>query len=141
MCDWVPLLYSRKLMEPCKPTIMDKITIIYKNEMNKIKDDLERPKSVSRAQLLHSRFFSSQVARSCGRNYGSDFFFSSKTQLGVSASVYVEAPLGCPVVPTSFLNPQSVLLSSENTCTLTARRGARPVNTPVTAGEPRAAAP
>ena len=24
MCDWVPLLYSRKLIECCKPAIMEK---------------------------------------------------------------------------------------------------------------------
>ena len=28
MWDWVVLLYSRKLAEPCNPTIMDKIKII-----------------------------------------------------------------------------------------------------------------
>ena len=27
-CDWVPLLYSRKLTEHCKPAIMEKIKII-----------------------------------------------------------------------------------------------------------------
>ena len=27
MCDWVTLLYSRKLTEHCKPTIMEKIKI------------------------------------------------------------------------------------------------------------------
>ena len=31
MCDWVTLLYSRKLAEHCKPTIMEKIKIIKKN--------------------------------------------------------------------------------------------------------------
>ena len=30
MCDWVTLLYSRKLTEHCKPTIMEKIKIINK---------------------------------------------------------------------------------------------------------------
>ena len=25
MCDWVTWLYSRKLTEPCKPTMMEKI--------------------------------------------------------------------------------------------------------------------
>ena len=29
-CDWVTLLYGRKLTEPCKPTIMEKIKIIKK---------------------------------------------------------------------------------------------------------------
>ena len=28
MCDWVTLLYSRKLTEHCKPAIMEKIKII-----------------------------------------------------------------------------------------------------------------
>ena len=32
MCDWVPLLYSRKLTEHCKPAIMEKIKIILKKE-------------------------------------------------------------------------------------------------------------
>ena len=31
MCDWVTLLYSRKLTDHCKPTIMEKIKIINKN--------------------------------------------------------------------------------------------------------------
>ena len=30
MCDWVALLYSRKLTEHCKPAIMEKIKIIQK---------------------------------------------------------------------------------------------------------------
>ena len=30
MCGWVILLYSRKLTEHCKPTIMEKIKIIWK---------------------------------------------------------------------------------------------------------------
>ena len=30
MCDWATLLYSRKLKEQCKPTIMEKIKIILK---------------------------------------------------------------------------------------------------------------
>ena len=29
MCDWVTLLYSRKLTESCKPSIMEKIKIIF----------------------------------------------------------------------------------------------------------------
>ena len=28
MCDWVALLYSRKLIEHCRPAIMEKIKII-----------------------------------------------------------------------------------------------------------------
>ena len=28
MCDWVTLLYSRKVTENCKPAIMEKIKII-----------------------------------------------------------------------------------------------------------------
>ena len=31
MCDWVTLLYHRKLIENCKPPIMEKIKIILKN--------------------------------------------------------------------------------------------------------------
>ena len=31
-CDWVTLLYSRKLTEQCKPTVMEKIKIIFKKE-------------------------------------------------------------------------------------------------------------
>ena len=30
MCDWAILLYSRKMTEHCKPTIMEKIKIIKK---------------------------------------------------------------------------------------------------------------
>ena len=30
ICDWVTLLYSRKLTEHCKPAIMEKIKIIKK---------------------------------------------------------------------------------------------------------------
>ena len=30
ICDWVTLLYSRKLTEHCKPAIMEKIKIIFK---------------------------------------------------------------------------------------------------------------
>ena len=30
VCDWVTLLYSRKLKEHCKPTIIEKIKIIKK---------------------------------------------------------------------------------------------------------------
>ena len=30
MCDWVTLLYSRKLTEHCKPAITEKIKIIIK---------------------------------------------------------------------------------------------------------------
>ena len=29
-CDWVTLLYNRKLTERCKPTTMEKIKIIFK---------------------------------------------------------------------------------------------------------------
>ena len=32
MCDWVTLLYSRKLTEHCKPAMMEKIKIIQKKE-------------------------------------------------------------------------------------------------------------
>ena len=32
MCDWVTLLYSRKLTEPCNPTIMEKIKFIKKKK-------------------------------------------------------------------------------------------------------------
>ena len=32
MCDWVTLLYSKKLTEYCKPTIMEKIKIITKRK-------------------------------------------------------------------------------------------------------------
>jgi len=31
VCDWVTLLYSRKLAEHCKPAIIEKIKIIKKN--------------------------------------------------------------------------------------------------------------
>ena len=31
MCDWVTLLYSRKLKEHCKQAMMEKIKIIKKN--------------------------------------------------------------------------------------------------------------
>ena len=32
MCNWVTLLYSRKLTEHCKPAIMEKIKIIIKKK-------------------------------------------------------------------------------------------------------------
>ena len=35
MCDWVTLLYSRKLTEYCKPVIMEEIKIITKKSRNK----------------------------------------------------------------------------------------------------------
>ena len=34
VCDWVTLLYSVKLTEHCKPTIMEKIKIIKKKKTN-----------------------------------------------------------------------------------------------------------
>ena len=34
MCDWVTLLYSKKLTEYCKPTITEKINIIKKVLLN-----------------------------------------------------------------------------------------------------------
>ena len=33
MCDWVTLLYSRKLTEYCKPAILEKIKIINKRKL------------------------------------------------------------------------------------------------------------
>ena len=46
MCDWVTLLYSRKLTEHCKPAIMEKKIIIYKKRAENInrylsKDDIQ----------------------------------------------------------------------------------------------------
>ena len=35
MCDWVILLYSGKLMEHCKPTIMEKINVTKKHKKTK----------------------------------------------------------------------------------------------------------
>ena len=35
MCDWVTLLYSSKLTEDCKPTIMEKMKIIKLKEKEK----------------------------------------------------------------------------------------------------------
>ena len=35
-CDWVTLLYRRKLTEHCKPAIMEKIKIIKKKKDKKI---------------------------------------------------------------------------------------------------------
>ena len=35
MCNWVALLYSRKLTEHCKPIIMEKIKTIVKLKNNK----------------------------------------------------------------------------------------------------------
>ena len=49
MCDWVTLLYSRKLTKHCKPAIMEKIKIIkkkYKMLMKEIKDDTNRWKDI-----------------------------------------------------------------------------------------------
>ena len=34
MCEWVTLLYSRKLTEHCKPTVIEKIKIIKKLVFN-----------------------------------------------------------------------------------------------------------
>ena len=36
MCDWVMLLYSRKLTEHCKPAMMEKIKIIKKKKCMKV---------------------------------------------------------------------------------------------------------
>ena len=33
MCDWITLLYSRKLTEHCKSTIMENVKIIKKNNI------------------------------------------------------------------------------------------------------------
>ena len=38
MCDWVTLLYSRKLTEHCKQAIVEKIKIIEKKQQEKIKN-------------------------------------------------------------------------------------------------------
>ena len=35
MCDWVTMLYSRKLTEHCKPAIMEKIKIIINEKKEK----------------------------------------------------------------------------------------------------------
>ena len=37
MCDWVTLLYSRKLTEHCKPSTMEKNKNSYKANQNKVK--------------------------------------------------------------------------------------------------------
>ena len=37
MCDWVPLLYSRKLIECCKPAIMEKKQKSFKIKKNQDK--------------------------------------------------------------------------------------------------------
>ena len=37
MCDWVTLLYSKKLTEHCKPPIMEKIEVIFKKPKKKKK--------------------------------------------------------------------------------------------------------
>ena len=42
MCDWVTLLYSRKLTEHCKPAIMEKIKIIMKIKKKKWAENLSR---------------------------------------------------------------------------------------------------
>ena len=36
MCNWVTLLYSRKLAKHCKPTIMEKEKIIIKKILNEL---------------------------------------------------------------------------------------------------------
>jgi len=48
MCDWVTLLYSRKLTEHCKPAIAGKIKIIIKFKKEKKK---ERTYSYQRGQV------------------------------------------------------------------------------------------
>ena len=40
MCGWVTLLYSRKLTEYCKPTLMEKMKIIKKNTPHSVKLEL-----------------------------------------------------------------------------------------------------
>ena len=47
VCDWVTLLYSTKLIEPCKPAIMEKIKII----INKKKEPLYDPATNSWAYI------------------------------------------------------------------------------------------
>ena len=37
MCDWVTLLYSRKLTEYCKPPMMEKIKTIKKKRLMRLK--------------------------------------------------------------------------------------------------------
>ena len=37
MCNWVTMLYSRKMTEHCKPAIMEKIKIIIKGSQKKEK--------------------------------------------------------------------------------------------------------
>ena len=49
MCDWVTMLYSRKLTEHCKPVMMEKIKIILK------KDKRMANKHMKRCSLLASR--------------------------------------------------------------------------------------
>ena len=43
MCDWVSLLYSRKLTEHCKPAIMEKIKIIKKKRVPVVAQWLTNP--------------------------------------------------------------------------------------------------
>ena len=40
MCDWVTLLYSRKLTEHCKPAIMEKIEIIINIKKERMAENL-----------------------------------------------------------------------------------------------------
>ena len=46
MCNWVTLLYSRKLREHCKPAIREKIKTIIKFLKNQKKKKKERIKSI-----------------------------------------------------------------------------------------------
>ena len=45
MCDWVTLLYSRKLAEHCKQAIMEKIKIILKIKKIKARKGREKIKN------------------------------------------------------------------------------------------------
>ena len=44
MCDWVTLLYSKKLTEYCKPAIMDKVKIVLKQRKENEKANKPRRK-------------------------------------------------------------------------------------------------
>ena len=53
MCNWVTMLYSRKLTEHCKPDIMEKIKIIIKkNSVSDTGDQMPPPLNLFNERTL-----------------------------------------------------------------------------------------
>ena len=54
MCNWVNLLYSRKLKEHCKPAIIEKIKIIINEKNKKLKNLNKKVEGISRNLIAAS---------------------------------------------------------------------------------------